>query len=83
MKAEEILTRVQNDFKRLTKLPVGGVIGISREQGTWVVTLEALERRGIPDTMDILGLYEVHMSEDGETQSIRRLKLRKRGDTEE
>ena len=83
MKLDEIIEKTQEDFTRLTKLPVDGIVGLSREQGVWLVTLEALERRAIPDTMDILGLYEVRMTDDGELQSLERKKLRKRGETKE
>lgn len=33
--------------------------------------------------MDILGLYEITMTNDGEHLSLERKKLRKRGDTED
>jgi hypothetical protein len=48
-----------------------------------VVTLEALERRGIPDTMDIVGIYEVHLDNNGGLLSFERKRLRKRGGTKE
>ena len=47
------------------------------------MTLEALERRAIPDTMDILGIYEVHLDNNGSFLSFERKRLRKRGDTKE
>lgn len=83
MKPSEIVRKAQEEFTPITKLPVDGVVGLSRDNGTWVVSLEALERRAIPDTMDILGLYEVRMSDDGELQGLERKKLRKRGETQE
>ncbi|MEW6228413.1 MAG: gas vesicle protein GvpO [Bacillota bacterium] len=83
MKPSETIRKVQEEFTLITKLPVHGIVGLSRDDGTWVVSLEALERRAIPDTMDILGLYEVRMSDDGELQGLERKKLRKRGETKE
>ena len=58
MNADKIIEKAQEDFARLSKIPVDGVVGLSKTDEGWVVSLEALERRAIPDTMDVLGLYE-------------------------
>ena len=83
MNADELIKNVQEIFPRLTNLPIDGIIGISKNEEGWVVTLEALERRGIPDTMDIVGIYEVHLDNNGGLLSFERKRLRKRGDTKE
>jgi len=83
MNADEIIKKVQDDFTRLSNIPVNGIIGLSRTEEGWVVSLEALERRAIPDTMDVLGLYEVHLDNEGNLLGFGRKKLRKRGETEE
>jgi hypothetical protein len=83
MKADEIVRRAQEDFARLSKIPVHGIIGLSKVDEGWVVSLEALERRGIPDTMDVLGLYEVRLDSEGNLLSFDRKRLRKRGETAE
>lgn len=78
-----MIKKAQEDFARVTKIPVDGVIGLSKTEEGWVVLLEALERRAIPDTMDILGLYEVRLDSEGNFLGFERKKLRKRGDTKE
>jgi len=83
MNAYEIIKRVQDDFTRLSNIPVNGIIGLSRTEEGWVVLLEALERRAIPDTMDVLGLYEVRLDSEGNLLGFDRKKLRKRGETKE
>jgi hypothetical protein len=83
MNVNEIIKKAQDEFARLSKLPVNTVIGLSKAEGEWVVSLEALERRAIPDTMDVLGLYEVRLDSEGNLLGFERKKLRKRGDTEE
>jgi len=55
MNAYEIVKKAQEDFARLSKVPVDGVAGLTKTDEGWVVSLEALERRAIPDTMDVLG----------------------------
>lgn len=81
--ASEIIQRAQDSFTKLSKLKVTGVIGLAKVEEGWAVSLETLERRAIPDTMDILGIYEVRMDEEGNLLSFERKKLRKRGETEE
>jgi len=83
MNADEIIKKVQDDFARLSNIPVNGIIGLSRTEEGWVVLLEALERRAIPDTMDVLGVYEVRLDSEGNLLGFDRKKLRKRGETKE
>lgn len=82
MKAEEIMRNAQEEFARLTKVPVERLIGLSRTEEGWVVSVEGLERRAIPDTMDILGLYEVRLDNEGGLIAFERKSLRKRGETQ-
>jgi len=48
MNADEIIKKAQEDFARLSKIPVDGVVGLSKTDEGWVVSLEALERKSIP-----------------------------------
>jgi len=83
MNADEIIKKAQEEFASLSKLPVNAVIGLAKREEGWVVSLEALERKAIPDTMDILGLYEVRLDNDGNLLGFERKRLRKRGETKE
>ena len=83
MNTDEIVKKAQEDFARLSKMPVDGVIGLSKTEEGWVVLLEALERRAIPDTMYVLGMYEVRLDSEGNLLGFDRKKLRKRGETKE
>jgi len=83
MEADEAIKKVEENFARLSKMPLAGVVGLSKTEEGWVVLLEALERRAIPDTMDILGLYEVRLDNDGNLLGFERKRLRKRGETKE
>ena len=67
----------------LNKLPVNAVIGLAKREEGWVVSLETVERKAIPDTMDVLGLYEVRLDSEGTLLGFERKKLRKRGETQE
>jgi hypothetical protein len=83
MNAEDIIRKAQEDYSRVSKTKVDGVTGLSKTDDGWVVLLEALERRAIPDTMDVLGVYEVRVDNEGNLLGFQRKKLRKRGETEE
>ncbi len=83
MNANEVVEKAQQEFVRLGKKPADGVTGLSKTEEGWAVLLEALERKAIPDTMDILGLYELHLDNDGNLLDLARKKLRKRGETNE
>ena len=83
MNTDEIIKKGQEDFARLSKIPVDGVTGLAKAKEGWIVSLEALERRAIPDTMDVLGLYEVRLDNEGNLLGLGRKKLRKRGEMEE
>ena len=81
MNTDQIIEKAKEDFARLSELPVNAVIGIAKSEEGWVVSLETVERKSIPDTMDVLGLYEVRLDNEGTLLSFNRNKLRKRGDT--
>ena len=83
MNTNEIIKRAQEEFDRLGKTSDNGVTGVSKTEEGWTVLLEALERKAIPDTMDVLGLYEFHLDNEGNLLGFDRRKLRKRGETKE
>ena len=83
MNANEVVEKAQQEFVKLGKKPADGVTGLSKTEEGWAVLLEALERKAIPDTMDILGLYELHLDNEGNLLGLDRKKLRKRGETNE
>ena len=83
MNTDKIIKKAQEEFAQLSKLPVNAVIGLSRIDEGWVISLETLERKAIPDTMDILGVYEIRLDSEGNLLGFERKKLRKRGETEQ
>jgi len=56
------------------------VVGIEEDEGEWKVTVEALERKAVPDTQDLLGRYEIRLSENGELIGWTQRMIRKRCD---
>ena len=56
------------------------VISIDRDDGGWRVGVEVLEIQRIPDTQDVLAIYEVHVDRGGELLSYRRIRRYARGE---
>lgn len=83
MNTQGIIKKAREEFAWLSNLPVNAVIGLTKTDGEWLVSLEALERKAIPETMDVLGLYEIRTDGEGNLLGFERKRLRKRGDTDE
>ena len=83
MNTQEIIKKAYGHIATMGKKSDEGVTSLSKREDGWAVCIEVLERKGIPDTMDILGLYEMSLNNEGDLLSVERKKLRKRGDTSE
>ena len=76
-----IASQAKKELASLTNLELSTILGTSKEGEEWVVTLEMVEKKSIPDAMDILGTYEVRLDSSGQVLNFNRISLRKRGDT--
>jgi hypothetical protein len=77
----EIAREAQRQVAELTGLPIAGVTGFARSGEDWVVTVEAVELARVPSTMDVLGAFEVTLSEAGELLGLRRRDRHRRSQT--
>ena len=84
MALKEVIENAKRGVGDLTTLKINTVISASKdeESGLWHVMMELLEKESVPDSMDLLGIYEVHLDEEGEIVEFERRGMRKRGDTE-
>lgn len=76
----EMAERAKKELSQLTGLQPSSLIGISEENGEMVMKLEMVEKKSIPDSQDVLGIYEVKLTAEGKIKQFTRTKLRKRGD---
>ena len=81
--AADVVRRAKEQMEELNGRPVEGVLGLARQDGNWVVTLEVVELRRIPDSTDVLGSYEVTLDEKGELEEYRRTRRYHRSQVEE
>ena len=57
--ASKIAAEAKSELVALTGKDAEGVTGLERTEDGWLVRVEVVELRRIPDTTDVLALYEV------------------------
>jgi Gas vesicle synthesis protein GvpO/Gas vesicle protein G len=62
------------------KLKVSSITSVARAEDGWRVTAELVERRGVPDTSDLLGVYELQLDRGGNIVQYERTRMRRRCD---
>lgn len=63
----------------LTGREFEGIVSVERTDDGWRIGIELVETRRIPDTADILAVYEVETGDDGELRGLRRVRRYARG----
>ena len=63
----------------LTGRATEGIIGLEKHDGGWKVQVEVVEVRRIPNTTDVLALYEIDADDKGNLQGYRRIRRYARG----
>ncbi len=76
----EIVAKVHSLAEEVLKKQSLGTVSAKRAGKNWQVNIEMLERKAVPDSQDLIGEYEVIVTESGnKILSYRRLKTRRRG----
>lgn len=83
MEVIELVNKLVTEFPPLINLKTSGVVAISRSEDGWIISIEMIEKKSIPDSMDVLGCYEVKLDDGGKICDFSRVRLRRRGDTAE
>src|SRR6476661_4025637 len=77
--ASQVAARAAQELLDLTGKGAEGVTGLERTDDGWKVQVEVVEVRRIPDTTDVLALYEVSTDERGGMEGYRRVRRYARG----
>ncbi len=64
----------------ITKLRVSSVTSVAKTSEGWRVSVELIERASVPDTSDLLGVYEVKLDDCGVVTGYERIRVRRRND---
>ncbi|MDD2339697.1 MAG: gas vesicle protein [Methanosarcina sp.] len=65
-------------IERITRKKVEGVVSMSREEGILKLLVEILERKSIPDTQDILSIYEMKLNSNMDIIDYSKIGMRRR-----
>lgn len=74
--------RAAESLQALIARPVEGVVEVNREDDGWLVAVEVLELARVPNTNDVLGVYEVELDPYGSLQGYRRRNRYVRGSSD-
>lgn len=77
--AAVVASRAASQLLDLTGREAEGVTGLSRTEDGWTVQVEVIESRRIPDTTDVLALYDVDVDADGDLVGYHRVRRYVRG----
>lgn len=80
---KEIIEKAKKELVEATGLTSPSAIGFKKKDGGWLVTIQLMEKKSIPDGMDILGVYEVETDREGNILGYERKEIRRRADTKE
>jgi hypothetical protein len=80
----ELAQQAKRQVSEMTGLQSGTVTGLDRAgDDRWVVTVEVVELARVPNTMDVMGSFEVTLSKDGELLGLRRRGRYRRSQTDQ
>ncbi|MFC4053648.1 gas vesicle protein GvpO [Actinomadura syzygii] len=83
LSATEAASRAVEHVTGMTGRAAECVVGIERRgEGGWRVAVEVVEIRRIPDSADILAIYDTEVDADGELVGYRRARRYPRGRVE-
>ena len=75
-----IIEKAKKELVELTGFSSPSGIGAKKKDGGWVVTIQIMEKKSIPEGMDVLGIYEVETDQEGNILNYERKQIRRRSD---
>ena len=79
---KDIIEKAKKELVGLTGFSSPSGIGAKKKDGGWVVTIQIMEKKSIPDGMDVLGIYEVETDQKGNILNYKRKEIRRRSDVQ-
>lgn len=79
---QSVRQQVQSTAEDVVGHPLDGITSVDRDDENWRVSIEVVERKGVPDTQDILGRYEMMLDEELNVDSYERTHRFRRDDME-
>lgn len=79
---QEINERAREELTKVTGLELSTTLSTAKVEDGWAVDVELVEKHSIPDGMDLLATYEAVLDDFGNMLSFKRIRMRKRVDSE-
>jgi len=83
IRLREAINSAVEQLQSLLGLEVSSVVAATKTEYGWQTTIELIERKAVPDTQDLLGTYDVLLTDAGDMISYERTRIRRRMDLEE
>ncbi len=77
----QLIQRAREQLGDMTGLELGSALSARKDGDGWHVRLEAVEKKSLPDSQDILATYDLTMDGNANVLDFNRIGMRKRGDT--
>ena len=77
-----LIEKAREELSKLTRLKASSTVGVIKDEKGWHISVEMLEKKSIPDQMDILATYEALLDEEGNLLGFERKSMRTRMETE-
>jgi hypothetical protein len=79
----EVVLEAARQLQELVGRPVESIIGIEKNGKEWKLSVEVLELERVPNTTDLLGIYDVTVDKNGELTGARRTRRYPRAEARE
>ncbi|MEW6456340.1 MAG: gas vesicle protein GvpO [Acidobacteriota bacterium] len=79
----ELIEKTRKELNKLTGLKLSSTVGAIKDEKGWRIIVEMIEKKSIPDQMDILAIYEAIVDDNGNLFGFERKRMRKRIETSE
>ena len=77
----QLIQKAREQLGDMTGLELGSALSARKDDDGWHVQLEAVEKKSLPDSQDILATYDLTMDDSANVLNFNRIGMRKRGDT--
>ncbi|MER6787725.1 gas vesicle protein [Streptomyces sp. NPDC000658] len=75
----EVLREARAQLAELTGMTAESVSSFAQTEDGWSLEVEVLELERVPDTMSLMGTYQVELDPDGQLTGYRRVRRYERG----
>jgi autonomous glycyl radical cofactor GrcA len=80
MTLPNVVQKARQQLGELTGLEVSSTVSARKDESGWCVQVEVVEKKSLPDSQDILAIYELTIDAEGNMLNFDRIGMRRRAD---